>query len=170
MTRRLWLLLAALLLAAPVWAQTSIRVDQAVIGDLTVSGACSGCTGEGSGTTRSFGITIDGGGEAITTGVKGFVQIPFAGTITKATLLSTDASATACDLVIDVWVDAFANYPPTDADSITDSTPPELDGESSSQDATLTNWTTTITAGDVVGFNVDSGDCTKVTLVLTVEE
>src|SRR5262245_12354045 len=42
----------------------------------------------------AVGILIDGGGSAITTGVKGFVEVPFAGTITAATVLSTDAAVT----------------------------------------------------------------------------
>ena len=43
----------------------------------------------------AVGIVIDGGGSVITTGVKGFVEVPFAGTITAATLLSTDAAVTS---------------------------------------------------------------------------
>lgn len=169
MTRRMLVLLV--LLAVPAAAQdTVIRVDQAVIGDLTVSGDCTGCSGEGSGATRAVGITLDGGGSAIATGVHGFVQVPFAGTITKSTLLSTDASATTCSIVIDVWKDTFANYPPTNTDSITASAPPTLSTDNEVEDATLTGWTTSVSAGNIIGFNVDSGDCTKVTLMLTVEE
>ena len=119
--------------------------------------------------TRAIGITIDGAGSAITTGVKGFVVVPFAGTITKATLLSTDASATAGSVVIDVWKDSYANYPPTDADSITAAAPPTLSAANKSEDSTLTGWTTAISAGDVLGFNVDSATTvTRVTLALEV--
>lgn len=119
--------------------------------------------------SRSFGITIDGAGSAITTGVKGFVLIPTSGTITKATLLSTDAGATACDVVVDVWLDSYANFAPTDADSITASAPPTLSSEAKSQDSTLSGWTTSVTAGDIVGFHVDSVmGCTRVTLIIEV--
>lgn len=136
------------------------------------SGAVEGCTaaGGGGGGNRLLGITIDGAGQTITTGVKGFVLAPIAGTITAATLLSTDASATACSIVIDVWKDTYANYPPTDLDSITASAPPTLSSATKSQDTTLTGWTTAVTAGTVYGFNVDSvTSCTRVTLMLTVQ-
>jgi len=121
----------------------------------------------GGGGDRSIGISLDGGGDAITTGVKGYGDVAFAGTITAATLLTTDAS---CSLVIDVWLDSYANAPPTNDDSITASAPPTLSTANKSQDTTLTGWSTTITAGDVIGFNVDSGDCTQARLSLTVEE
>lgn len=115
------------------------------------------------------GIVIDGGGSAITTGVKGFVRVPTACTISKATVLSIDASATSGSIVIDVWKDSYANYPPTDADSITASAPPTLTTANKSEDSTLTGWTKTITAGDVLGFNVDSASTvTKVLLELEV--
>lgn len=123
----------------------------------------------GAGGNRSIGITIDGGGSTITSGVKGFAVVPVSGTITAATLLSTDAMATACSVVIDVWVDSVGNYPPTDADSITASAPPTLGTEAASHDTTLTGWTTALTAGTVMGFAVDSvTGCTRVTLTLTV--
>ena len=50
----------------------------------------------------------------------------------------------------------YANFPPLDADSITASAPPTLSAEQKSEDATLTGWTTTFAAGDVLAFNVDS--------------
>lgn len=121
------------------------------------------------GGTRTIGLVIDGQGTAISTGVKGFVRVPFSGTITKATLLSTDASATAGDIVIDIWKDTYANYPPTDADSITASAPPTLSAANKYEDSTLAGWTTSVTSGDILGFNVDSvATVTRVLLVLEV--
>ena len=100
----------------------------------------------------SFGITIDGGGSAITTGVKGFIEIPYAMTIDRATVLLDQSGS----IVIDVWLEQYVDYPPTDADSITDSTPPTVTTATKSEDTTLTSWTTSVTAGDIIGFNVDS--------------
>lgn len=118
---------------------------------------------------KSMGITIDGAGSAITTGVKGFVVAPITGTITASTLLSTDASATACSIVLDVWQDTYANYPPTNADSITAAAQPTLSSAAKSQDVTLTGWTTSVTAGRIYGWTVDSvTGCTRVTHILTV--
>lgn len=117
----------------------------------------------------SIGITVDGGGATLTTGTKGFVQVPRAGTIVAATLLSTDASATSGSIVFDVWKDTFANYPPTVADTITASAKPTLSSQQSSQDTTLTGWTRSFSANDVFGFHVDSvTTLTRVTLQLTV--
>jgi hypothetical protein len=123
----------------------------------------------GSANKYQLGITIDGGGSVITTGTKGFITVPISGTITAATVLSTDGAATAGDIVVDVWKDTYANYPPTVADSITDAAPPTLSSANKSQDTTLTGWTTNVTAGDILGFNVDSvATVTRVTVVLTI--
>lgn len=119
--------------------------------------------------TKQITIVIDGGGSVITTGVKGFVSCPYTGTITGARLLSTDASATSGSIVIDIWKDTYANYPPTVADTITAAAKPTLSSATKSDDTTLTGWTTSVTAGDILGFKVDSATTvTKVTLQLTI--
>ena len=118
----------------------------------------------------ALGLLIDGAGAAITTGVKGFLSVPFAGTITGWTLLSTDGSATAGSIVIDVWKDTYANYPPVVGDSITASAKPTLSSVNKNASTTLTGWTTSIAAGDVLGFKVDSAaTVTRVVLSLTVQ-
>lgn len=113
----------------------------------------------------AIGVTIDGGGAAITTGVKGDIRIPYACTILSATLLANEAGS----IVIDVWKDTYANYPPTDADSITAAAPPTIAASNKSEDAALVGWTTAIAAGDTLRFNVDScATITRVTLILKV--
>lgn len=102
----------------------------------------------------SIEYVIDGGGAAITTGVKGDLEIPFACTITRVTITSD----TSCTAVVDIWKDTYANFPPTDADSITASAVPTITTSTKNQDATLTGWTTAITAGDILRFNVDSNN------------
>jgi len=112
---------------------------------------------------KTIGITIDGGGSAIATGVKGFVEVVEACTISQATVLLDQSGS----IVIDVWKDTYANYPPTDADSITSSTPPTVTSATKSQDSTLTSWTTSVGVGDIIGFNVDSiTTATRATLTL----
>lgn len=114
---------------------------------------------------RTITFVIDGGGSAITTGIKGDLEIPFACTITRATLLADQSGS----IVIDIWKDTYANYPPTDADSITSATPPTISSATKSQDATLSSWTTSIAAGDTLRFNVDSiTTIQRVTLSLRV--
>jgi hypothetical protein len=120
------------------------------------------------GATRigSVGITIDGGGSAITTGTKGFLEVPFAGTITAVRMFA-DQSGSA---VVDVWKDTYANYPPTVADTITASAKPTISSTVKSQDTTLTGWTTAVSAGDILGFNVDSASTiTRLTVQLTIQ-
>jgi hypothetical protein len=110
-------------------------------------------------------FVIDGGGSAITTGQKGHLEIPFACTITRVTLLADQSGS----IVIDIWKDTYANFPPTDADSITASAPPTISSAQKSQDSTLTGWTTAIAAGDILAFNVDScSTITRVTISLKV--
>jgi hypothetical protein len=115
----------------------------------------------------TVGITIDGGGSAITTGVKGYIAVPYNCTIIEATMLA-DTSGSA---VVDVWKDAYANYPPTVADTITASAKPTISAAVKSKDTTLTGWTTTITAGDTIGFNVDSASTiTRLHVLLKVRK
>ena len=119
--------------------------------------------------TGAVGIVLDGGGSVITTGGKGFLRVPFACTITGWTLLSTDASATAGSLVVDVWKTSYGSYPPSVADTITASAKPTLSGANKNASTTLTGWTTAIAAGDVLGFSVDSASTvTRIVLTLTV--
>lgn len=114
---------------------------------------------------QTVGITIDGGGSAITTGVKGYIEVPYACTINQVTLLADQSGS----CVIDIWKDTYANYPPTVADTITASAKPTISAATKSQDATLTGWTTSISAGDILGFNVDSASTiTRVHLILKV--
>jgi hypothetical protein len=113
----------------------------------------------------SITFIIDGGGSAITTGIKGDLEIPFACTIKRVTMLADQSGS----IVVDIWKDSYANFPPTDADSITASAPSTISSATKSQDSTLTGWTTSIAAGDILRFNVDS--CTSIercTLALKV--
>jgi len=102
---------------------------------------------------------IDGSGTAITTGVKGDLEVPFNCTITSATLLADQTGS----VVVDIWKDTYANYPPTVADTITSVTPPTISSAIKSQDNTLSGWTTTMTRGETLRFNVNS--CTTITRV-----
>jgi len=114
-------------------------------------------------------IVIDGGGAEITTGIKGDHHWDFDGELLGYTMLADQSGA----IVIDIWKDTYANYPPTDADSITSGgTPPTISGPSDkSQDNTLTGWDTAFAAGDTYRFNVDSvTDIERVELGLRVRK
>jgi hypothetical protein len=115
--------------------------------------------------TKTITAIIDGGGSAITTGIKGELEIPFACTIQRVTMLADQTGS----IVIDIWRDTYANYPPDNADSITASAPPTISSAVKSQDSTLTGWTTTIAADSILRFNVDSVSAiTRVTLSIEV--
>lgn len=115
--------------------------------------------------TRKFDITIEGGGVAITTGIKGYRSFPVVGTITAVRMLADQSGS----IVVDIWKDTYANYPPTVADTITAAAKPTITTALKSEDTTLTGWTTAVAAGDVFGFNVDSATTiTRLTLELTI--
>lgn len=114
---------------------------------------------------KSVGITVDGGGSVITTGIKGDATVPFNGTITAWYLTSDQVGS----VVFDVWKDTFGNYPPTVLDTITGTEKPSLVAASSNSDTNLTTWSTNIVSGDVLRFNVDSvSTLTRATLTLKI--
>lgn len=124
----------------------------------------TGAAGSSSRTT-SMGIVLDGAGSALTTGIKGDLFVPVACTILSVTMLADQSGS----IVVDVWKDTYANYPPTVADTITAAAKPTISTATKSQDTTLTGWTTAVSAGDTIRFNVDSiTTITRLTLSLKV--
>ena len=114
-------------------------------------------------TRATIGVTIDGGGSAITTGSKGYISIPYSCTINNNTIVA-DATGS---IVIDVKKSTYSDFPTTT--SICAAAKPTLAGAQKSTDSTLTGWTTTINSGDVIEFVVDSAaTITKATLTLGV--
>lgn len=115
---------------------------------------------------RIVGATIDGGGATPTIGTVVYVKVPFAGTITAATIIG-DPSGSA---VVDVWKEA-ANVLPTNADSIAAAAKPTLSSDDIAVDSTLTGWTTSVSANDVFGFELESvTTCTRISVELTIQE
>lgn len=95
---------------------------------------------------------MDGGSSTIATGIKGDLEIPFACTISRWTLLADRSGS----IQIDIWKNTYANFPPTVANTITGSAKPLISGAVKGQSSTLTGWTISINAGDILRFNVDS--------------
>lgn len=109
--------------------------------------------------TLSLPFVLDGGGSAVTTGVKYTgIEIPFNATITGWTMTSTtNASGTA--FVCTVNKATYAAHPTYSAISGSEK-PTVAIGASKGQDLTLTTWTTAVTAGDLLQISVDSaGGC-----------
>ena len=111
----------------------------------------------------AIGITIDGGVSVPSTGSKGFVQVPYAGTITGWTLLSNLAGSAQ----ITVKKCSYGAFPTTA--SIVASAPPSMTGSQKQTSSSLGTWTTGFSAGDIFEFNLDSvTTCTRLTLELQV--
>lgn len=146
---------------------TSIQ-RAALTGDITASAGSNTTSLASNLKIAAIEIIIDGGGSAITTGIKADLEIPFACTISSVTMLADQNG----DIVVDIWKDTYANFPPTDADSITASAVPSIVASpdtNKSQDSTLSGWTTSISAGDILRFNVDSNtNVQRLTLSLKV--
>lgn len=121
-----------------------------------------GPTGSGI-SKKTFGITIDGAGSDITTGVKSDIVIPYNMTITGWTIVSQQIGS----IVIDVWKSNYSSFPPNALSSIASTQKPNLSESSKNQNFSLTAWTTNISPGDIIRFNVDSCDgISNVTLVI----
>jgi hypothetical protein len=119
--------------------------------------------------TRALTVVFGTGSAVITAGARTYVSCPYTGTITGARVLAVDAAVTSGSIVIDVWKDTYANFPPVVGDTITASAKPTLSSATKSDDTTLTGWTTAVTAGDVFAFSVDSAaTVTQVALQLTL--
>lgn len=126
------------------------------------SPAWSAVGGSGSGLIETSGITVDGGGVAITTGNKGYIQVPYNATVSQWTVIG-DQSGSA---VFDIKRSTYAGFPPT-VSLIGGGNAPTL---SSAQNNTAapSGWTSvTLNAGDVLLFSVSSASTVqRVNLVL----
>jgi hypothetical protein len=124
--------------------------------------------GTGGSTTRQLTFIFDGGGSVISTGEKDTVRISVTGTITRWVMLSLDG--TTGSIVVDLWKDTYANYPPTVADTITGSEKPTISSAIKAEDASpFSGGTTSVTAGELLKAKVDSvTSMTKVALFVEI--
>ena len=105
--------------------------------------------------THWVNMVIDWGGSTIEPGIKGDLTLP-ACTITEVMLLANESGS----IVIDLWKGNYANFPPTEANSITGSSKPTISSSTKFHDSALTGWTTNIAEDDILRVNVDS--CTAI--------
>jgi len=118
------------------------------------------------GLNSAIEFVISGGNNPITTGQYGHLEVPFNCTIKRSTLMADQVGS----IVVNIWKTNFAGFPPTSGNKITASAPPTLTAAQAAQDSTLTGWTTALTAGDILAYNVDStsGVITRITESLLV--
>ena len=113
-------------------------------------------------------VVVDGGGATPSTGIVGDSVIPVDCTLVQW-FLQADAEG---DVVIDVWVKPFSapeadSTPPTIANTITGSIPPQLSSQQGKRSLILTGWTTAIPANSWVRYNLVSiSGITRFTLTL----
>jgi phage-related tail fiber protein len=150
---------------------TALSVTSSPSGEANVavdlgSGAAQAAAGNhGHTATGQLTLIIGDNTNVVTIGVKGYVSFPFAATITGWRIMG-DASGT---VQIDVWKDTYANFPPTVADTIAGSEKPALSSQQKNEDTSLSTWTTSVTAGDVLGFNVDTSPAPATVKQVTLE-
>lgn len=101
---------------------------------------------------------VNGNGFAITAGEKGWIRVPRACNITGWEI-TLDQIAT---FVADLWKDTYANYPPTDADSMA-FCPISSGGAIKAQNLAIVP--VACAAGDLIKLNVDANDNAKLALI-----
>ena len=111
---------------------------------------------------------FSGGGSVITGNPEVDVVLPATGTLISWTLLG-DVIGSA---VIDIWKSTYGGYPPTNATSITSSSPPTLSEATKNQGTDLVGdgWTVAVTAGDILRVHLDESSTVKrleLTLIYT---
>lgn len=113
----------------------------------------------------SIVYVIDGGGAAITTGMKGFLEAPFSGSLDEIRLFADQAGT----ISIDILRDSYANYPPDDTWDLQGTV--ATAGANKAEDD-LSGWLVAnrqFTAGDIFAFDINSNDTiTRVTISMSV--
>jgi hypothetical protein len=118
-----------------------------------------------------IGITIDGGSSVISTGVKGYVQIPYGATIVGWSIMADQSGSISID------IDKHSSSAPPSAPTIPNTTTDKISASapislSSAQSgavaaAGVSTWTTAVAQWDVIGFNVTSAaTLTRVTILI----
>jgi hypothetical protein len=101
---------------------------------------------------------------SIVGGMVTYVRLPYSGTISEWHVVANSS----CSCTLDVW--KANNGLPTNANSITASAKPSLSSAATASSSTLTGWTTAVSVGDVIGFELESvtGSPSEISLVLKV--
>lgn len=99
---------------------------------------------------------VDGLNSVIATGEKGDIVIPYDCTVTSWMFFADQSTTTR----IELWKDTFANYPPVAGDNVTGTGTqrPGTTATTHAQSSTLTGWTTSWNAGDILRVNVAAND------------
>jgi hypothetical protein len=148
---------------APAAGSVSCSGLPALTGDATsVAGNCTTTVADVGGTaaatikTRSFGTSFGGTSTAETpassmSGSVAYLTVPYACTISAWNMTLDSGTAT-----IDVWKIATGTAIPTVTNTITASALPAISTGTAKHSTTLTGWTTSVTANDIFGFQLNT--------------
>jgi hypothetical protein len=100
----------------------------------------------------SAGVIFDGAGGVITTNTIGYVQVPYNGTITGWTLVSSVSGS----CTVTAFKDTYGAFPPTTTTDDIFVTPPAISATNKAQNlsAPTIGLFGTVTAGDWIGFKI----------------
>lgn len=123
---------------------------------------------------HKVGVTIDGAGSAITTGVKGSIQVDFAGTIIGWSIEADQVGSIQVDVDKHSGTQTSPSVPNTSTDKISGSAPIALSSAQAAGVGTsgVSTWgTTAVAQWDSIQFNVTSATTVqRVTLYLRIQE
>ena len=121
-----------------------------------------GSTGPSGITIGSFGLTIDGGSSVITTGSKGYVSMPYGGSITGWDILGNDSGS----ISIDLKKSTYTGFPTTT--SVTATNYITLTSQQKNTSSTLAGWlSVTFSSTEIYEFYVNSASIvTRVNVVI----
>jgi hypothetical protein len=108
---------------------------------------------------------IDGGGSAIVAGRTDYIEVPYDCTVVGWTIVAD----TVGSIVVDIWKDSFANFPPVLGDSIAGTEKPTLTAQLTNQNLLLISFSGSLLKGDWLAMHVDSAaTVNKVTISLRI--
>jgi len=111
--------------------------------------------------------TISNLGSVLITGVQPYLTVPYAATITGASMVCAPTGS----LSVDIWRCSYSQFDsgithPVVADSITGGNPLSISSDSKTT-STLSGWNTSLNQGDVLAFNIQSAaSVTSATITL----
>lgn len=145
---------------------TEVASIDGATGNIQTDGIVTVSGGRVVGDTSVWSVVIDGGGSTIGTGVKFDVEVPYNALITAWDALGDQIGS----IVVDIWQDTYANFSPTNADSICGAEKPTISASTKGQDTSLNSgngWA--VTKDRILRFNVDSvTTLQRVTIALKV--
>lgn len=134
------------------WNGASTFTGNMTINSATITFSSGAKTAFWAGLAPAVAITmvIDGAGSTITTGVKGYIQIPFAMTITSWTVTADQSGSISVDII-------RANAAIPSSSIVGAGNKPGLSSAQGAFNTAPSSWTSTaIVSNDVLGFNVGS--------------